>query len=348
MSLTLAQLARRLGGRFTGDPELSLENVAKIEEAKRGEVTFLANPKYRKFLDTTAASAVIVQEKTTTARADLALILVPDPYTAFVKALNIFQPQAELLPAGIHDRAVVAASAMIGTGARIGACAVIGERAMIGEGTTIGPGVYVGDDASVGAGSLIYPNVTILPRCRVGNRVIIHSGTVIGSDGFGFAPSGEAYEKIPQLGIVLVDDDVEIGSNCSVDRATMGVTHIRRGVKIDNLVQIAHNVEVGENSVIVAQTGVSGSTTIGRHVTLAGQVGIVGHISIADNIAVTAQSGVSKSLTNAGKVYRGSPAQEFHEELRLEAALRQLPELIKTVREMEKLLKEKPKEELPT
>lgn len=348
MSFTLAQLAERLGGRYTGDPGLVLENVAKIEEAKHGEITFLANPKYRKFLDTTAASAAIVQEKTTLERADLALILVSDPYTAFVKALNLFQPRADLLPAGIHARAVVAASASIGAEARIGACAVIGERALIGAGTTIGPGAFVGDDARVGAGSLIYPNVTILPRCRVGDNVIIHSGTVIGSDGFGFAPAGERYEKIPQLGIVLIDDDVEIGSNCTVDRATMGATHICRGVKIDNLVQIAHNVEVGENSVIVAQTGISGSTTIGRHVTLAGQVGIVGHISIADNIAVTAQSGVSKSLTNEGKVYRGSPAKEFHDELRLEAALRQLPDLIKTVRELEKLVKGLRKEEITT
>lgn len=335
MQTTLAQLAKIVGGTYHGSAELPLINVAKIEDAKEGEITFIANAKYQKYLDVTNASAVIVSEKMDVQRTDLGVIKMHDPYLGFVRALQFFNPQQELMPKGIHEKSVVAESASLGDDVRIGACTVIGERVQIGDRTMICGGAFVGDDVVIGSDCIIYPNVSILSRCIVENNVIIHSGTTIGGDGFGFAPKDGKYEKIPQLGNVVIEDDVEIGSNSSIDRATIGSTYIRRGVKIDNLVQVAHNVEIGENTVIVAQTGISGSAIVGKHVVLAGQVGLVGHIHIADGITVTAQAGVSKSLTESGKMFRGSPAKEFHEELRIEAAIRQLPDLIKTVRALQ-------------
>lgn len=336
MSFTLAYLAEQLGGSFTGDAGLELLQVAKIEEAIAGEVTFLANPKYSKYLETTNASAVILRTGTELTRDGIAAIYVDDPYIGFVKSLRLFESTRELFPPGIHDSAVIAVSAVIGEGVHVGACAVIGSNARIGDRTKVCAGAVVGDNALVGSECIIYPNASVLHGCVLGDRVIIHAGATIGSDGFGFAPSGKTYEKIPQLGNVVIGSDVEIGANSTVDRATIGSTRVRRGVKIDNLVQVAHNVDIGEDTVIAAQSGISGSTTVGTHVTLAGQVGVVGHIEIADDVIVTAQSGVSKSLTETGKMYRGSPAKDFKEELKMEAAVRQLPDLIRTVRELQK------------
>ncbi len=346
MKTSLSQLARLLEGSFTGDPDLALHNVAKIEEAVAGEITFIANPKYQKFIETTSASAVIVSDKIDVKRKDLGVIKVSDPYIGFVKALQYFNPPKELLPIGIHEKSVVAETAVIGTDVRIGACSVIGDPLKIGNSTIIFRGAFLGDEVTIGSDCIIYPNVSVLWRCQIGNNVIVHAGATIGSDGFGFVPKGEGYEKIPQLGNVIIDDDVEIGANSTIDRATIGSTHIKRGVKIDNLVQVAHNVVIGEDTAIAAQTGISGSTALGKHVVLAGQVGLVGHIEIADNVIVTAQSGVSKSLTETGKMYRGSPAKEFHEELRLEAAMRRLPELIKTLRELQDKLERLEKEKI--
>ena len=335
MQITLEQLAAFLNATYTGDGAMALTNVAKIEDAEQGTITFLANPKYTRYLDVTKASAVIVNAKTEVTRTDIGVITMSDPYYGFVRALQLFNPPLPLLPEGMHPAAAVAQSAALAEGVRVGACAVIGERAKIGERTIICGGAFVGDDVEIGCDAIIYPNASILRECKLGDRVIIHSGAVIGSDGFGFVPQGKKWEKIPQLGNVVIDDDVEIGSNSSVDRATIGSTHIKRGVKIDNLVQVAHNVTLGEDVIIAAQSGVSGSAIVGNHVILAGQVGVVGHIEIANDVTVTAQSGVSKSLTDVGKTYRGSPAKEFHEELRMEAAMRQLPELIKAVRLLE-------------
>jgi UDP-3-O-[3-hydroxymyristoyl] glucosamine N-acyltransferase len=342
----LYDIAKFLNAELLGDGDVEIKKVAEIQNAVRGDITFIANPKYERFFDTTQASAVIVGKNFNKRRDDISLLLVDEPYFAFVKVLKLLNPPVELLPAGIHPTAVVAQSAVLGKNVRIGANAVIGERVKIGDNTVIMPGVVVGDDVEIGSDVLIYPNVTIYHKCKIGNRVIIHSGTVIGSDGFGFAPRPDgSYEKIPQVGIVVIEDDVEIGSNCSVDRATLGETVIKRGAKLDNLIQIAHNVVIGENTVIAAQTGIAGSTKIGRNCVLAGQVGIVGHIEIADRTTIAAQSGVSKSITEPGKVYFGYPAREHSVALRIEGAIRQLPELVKEFWELkskiEKFISEK-------
>ncbi|MEN3038161.1 MAG: UDP-3-O-(3-hydroxymyristoyl)glucosamine N-acyltransferase [Candidatus Kryptonium sp.] len=333
--MKLSEIANILNCTILGDPDVEINKVSEIHSAKKGDITFIANPKYEKFFDTTNASAVIVGRNFTKRRDDVALLIVDDPYFAFVKVLKILNPAVDLLPPGIHPTAVVAESAILGENVRIGANAVIGERVKIGNNSVIMSCVVIGNDVEIGDDVLIYPNVTIYHKCKIGNRVIIHSGTVIGSDGFGFVPRPDGtYEKIPQIGIVVIEDDVEIGSNCSIDRATLGETVIKRGAKLDNLIQIAHNVVVGENTVIAAQTGIAGSTKIGKNCVLAGQVGIVGHIEIADRTTIAAQSGVSKSITEPGKVYFGYPAREHSLALRIEGAIRQLPELIKEFREL--------------
>jgi UDP-3-O-[3-hydroxymyristoyl] glucosamine N-acyltransferase len=225
--------------------------------------------------------------------------------------------------------------------AAVGAHVTVGERSVIAEGAALHSGTVIGDDVRIGKGSLIYANVTVREGCTIGDRVIIHSGTVIGSDGFGFAPKEDGtYEKIPQRGTVIIEDDVEIGANCAIDRATIGATIIRRGAKLDNLIQVAHNVVIGENTVIAAQTGISGSTKVGKHCAIAGQVGLTGHIEIADNTTIGAQSGVPKSITKSGKIYFGYPARELGQTLKIEAALGQLPELLHEIRKMQKKIEE--------
>ncbi|HZV11948.1 MAG TPA: UDP-3-O-(3-hydroxymyristoyl)glucosamine N-acyltransferase, partial [Candidatus Kapabacteria bacterium] len=258
---------------------------------------------------------------------------------AFMQIQKYFAPPAPGIPAGIHPLASVAASAIVAKSAAIGAFSVIGENAVIGEGAVIHPHVALGDSVEIGAGSVIYPHVTVYYGCKIGGNVTIHAGTVVGSDGFGFAESSGAYEKIPQLGIVVIEDEVEIGANCTIDRAAIGETLIKRGCKIDNLVQIAHNVAIGENTIIVAQAGVSGSTKLGKHVILAGQAGVVGHIELVDNVIVTAQSGVSKSLMKPG-MYMGSPAREYHTALRSEAVQRKMPELMEELQRLKERVKE--------
>lgn len=328
--MKLSDIAKFLNAELIGDGDVEIKRVAELQNAVKGDIGFISDSKYEKFFDTTQASAVIVGKNFNKRRDDISLLLVDEPYFAFVKVLKLLNPPVELLPVGIHPTAVVAQSAVLGKNVRIGANAVIGERVKIGDNTVIMPGVVVGDDVEIGSDVLIYPNVTIYHKCKIGNRVIIHSGTVIGSDGFGFAPRPDGtYEKIPQVGIVVIEDDVEIGSNCSIDRATLGETVIKRGAKLDNLIQVAHNVVIGENTVIAAQTGIAGGTKIGKNCVIAGQVGIVGHIEIADRTTIAAQSGVSKSITQPGKVYFGYPAREHYTSLRIEGAMRQLPELVK-------------------
>lgn len=335
MAKTLKEIAEILGAELEGDPRREISGLAPIEEAVEGELTFLANKKYQKYLATTRASAVIAAPHTEVPTGRLAALRLEDPYLGFVKVLRIFHPWERYAPPGIHDSSVVHPSAVLGEQVTVGASAVIGRNVRIGARSVIAEGVVVCDDVIIGEDCLVYPNVSVLSGTQIGSRVIIHAGTTLGSDGFGFAPHDGMYEKIPQVGHVIVEDDVEIGANCAIDRGTIGPTLIRNGAKLDNLIQIAHNVDVGEHTVIAAQTGVSGSTVLGHHVVLAGQVGLVGHIEIGDRVTVGAQAGVSKDLGGEGTIYRGSPAREIHEELRLEAALRHLPDLIRTVRRQE-------------
>lgn len=330
--MKVSDIARLVGAKVEGDAELEISGIGKIEEAKSGEITFLANPKYEKYFGTTEASAVIVHEDFRSSRTDLTLLRAKDPYVAFVFTLKTMMPPAETLSPGIASTAYVSPNAVIGKDVRIGANACVLDNAKIGDGVGISHGSVIGEDVEIGEKSFVYPNVTVYRGCRIGRNVTIHGGTVVGSDGFGFAPREDGtYEKIPQLGIVVIEDDVEIGSNCSIDRATLGETRICRGVKIDNLVQIAHNVVVGENTVIAAQTGISGSTKIGRHCIIAGQVGFVGHIEVADHTTIGAQSGVSKSVKETGKVLFGYPAREMREAKRIEAAVHMLPKLIEEI-----------------
>ncbi|HEY9166495.1 MAG TPA: UDP-3-O-(3-hydroxymyristoyl)glucosamine N-acyltransferase [Candidatus Kryptonia bacterium] len=327
--MRISEIARIIGAKIEGNAGVEISGIAKIEEAKKGDITFLSNPKYEKHAAVTKASAIIVSEEFRTDRKDIVLLRTKDPYVAFVFALKALVPPPEILPEGIHSLAYVSPKASIGKNVRIGAYAnildgaTIGDRSSIHNGTVVGAGAIVGDD------SLLYSNVSIYHGCRIGNHVIIHSGTVVGSDGFGFAPKQDGtYEKIPQLGIVVIEDDVEIGSNCSIDRATLGETKICRGAKIDNLVQVAHNVVIGENTVIAAQSGISGSTRIGRHCMIGGQVGFAGHLDIADNTSFGAQSGVAKSINEPGKTYFGYPAKELRDTLRIWGAMEMLPRIV--------------------
>lgn len=340
MQFTLSTLAEKLGATLEGDAGLMLSGLAPIELASSGQLTFLANKKYRKHIESTSASAVIVSPEMIVERSDLSLLRMTDPYLGFVQALRLYHPPTRYAEAGVHAQAFVDPTAVIGEDVTIAAKAVIGKRVRIGNGTVIAEGSVVRDDSEIGPNCLIYPNVTILDRTVIGSNVIIHPGVRIGSDGFGFAPAGDVYEKIPQVGSVVIEDEVEIGANSCIDRGTIGPTIIRRGAKIDNLVMIAHNVEIGENTLVVAQAGISGSTTLGRNVIVAGQVGLVGHITIGDRVTIGAQSGVSKDLIGEGKIFRGSPAREIHDELRLEAVMRHLPELIKTVHRQESRIAE--------
>jgi UDP-3-O-[3-hydroxymyristoyl] glucosamine N-acyltransferase len=349
--MTLAELGRFLGGEITGDIDTAIRGIAKIEEAEAGDITFLANLKYKKHVKTTRASALIIgrnveldelKERTI----PLPLVRVSDPYNSFLKLIDIFHPAPEPLPRGIHETALIDASATVGPDVSMGAYVVIEKGCKVGKGTTIYHGTVLHQGVEIGCNTVIYPNVTIRELCTIGSRVIIHSGAVIGSDGFGFsATENGTYEKIPQRGIVEIRDDVEIGANCTIDRATIGRTLIEEGVKLDNLIHVAHNVTIGANTVIAAQTGISGSTKVGKHCAFGGQVGLTGHITIANNTTIGAQSGVPKSITEEGKTYFGYPAQEIHQTLRTEGALRQLPELLlefrkllQRVEELEKLI----------
>lgn len=344
--MKLSDIGKMVGGDIEGDGNTVIERLAKIEDASDGSITFLANPKYTKYLVSTRASAILVArgvdyKELRERKHPITLVRVDDPYAAFAKLIDLFHPPASGLPTGIHPSAVVPKSVVVGKDVAIGAHVVIGERCRIGDGAVVWHNVVLGENVEVGERSVIYPNVTIREQCKVGKRVIIHSGTVVGSDGFGFAPKADGtYEKIQQRGNVVIEDDVEIGANCAIDRATIGETRIKRGTKLDNLIQVAHNVIIGENTVIAAQTGISGSTKIGNNCIIAGQVGFVGHIEIADRTTIAAQSGVHKSVKEPGKTFFGYPALEHHERLRIEAALRQLPELLTTVRELQKQLEE--------
>jgi UDP-3-O-[3-hydroxymyristoyl] glucosamine N-acyltransferase len=335
--MTINEIADWLGGEIIGtdvNNAPAIERVSKIEEATSGSITFIANPRYEKYLGTTNASIVLISRKLDLAkhqiRSSLFLIRVDDPYLAFLLVLKRLTPTVEPFLSGIHPTAIISETAKLGDKVSLGAYVVVGEEAVVGNNSKIGSGCIIGKQARVGSDCRLYPNAVVYHQCQIGDRVIVHAGAVIGSDGFGFAPKpGGSFEKIPQLGIVIVDDDVEIGANTTIDRATIGETHIHRGVKIDNLVQIAHNVVIGENTAIAAQTGISGSTKIGKNCMIAGQVGIAGHIEIADRTTILAQSGIPNNIDESGKTYFGYPADEARKAQRAYIALKMLPEMVR-------------------
>ncbi len=321
-----------------GDGAALIRRVAPIDEAGPGDITFLSNPRYQRFLARCRASAVIVGAGAldrSRLPAALNLLETADPYVAFAKIAQLFSPAPEF-SGQVAAGAFVDPSAVIGAGATIFPGAFVGKRVRVGTGAVLFPGVFLGDGSEVGADCVLHPNVVVREQCRVGARVILHAGAVIGSDGFGYAGRGASRVKIPQTGIVVVEDDVEIGANTTIDRATLGRTVIGRGAKIDNLVQIAHNVTVGEYSVIAAQAGVAGSSRLGRNVTLAGQVGVVNHIEIGEGATIGPQSGIAQSVPPGAVLSGGLAAAPHHEWLRVMALIPQLPKLWNAVRRLEK------------
>ena len=345
MNFTASQIAVLVNGKIEGDANASVNSFGKIEEAKAGQLAFLANPKYEDHLYSTQASVIIISESLQLKESvGSTLIRVPDAYTAFATLLSKYQEMMTQQMLGIQQPSYIAKTASCGENIFVGAFAYLGENVTIGNNTKIFPGVFVGDDVKIGNGSIIHPGVKIYKECVIGDRVTIHAGTVIGSDGFGFAPQADgSFKKVPQIGNVIVENDVEIGANTTIDRATIGSTIIKAGAKLDNLIQVAHNVEVGNSTVIAAQAGISGSTKIGKGAMIGGQAGVVGHVQIGDGAKINAQSGVSKSI-GAGKAVTGSPAYDYTAALRSQAISRNLPELEKRVKELEALVKELIKE----
>ncbi|MEO6734158.1 MAG: UDP-3-O-(3-hydroxymyristoyl)glucosamine N-acyltransferase [Ferruginibacter sp.] len=342
MQFSAAQIAMMVNGRVEGDADVQVASFGKIEEAIKGQLTFLANPKYEEHLYTTHASVILINEtQELKYTIPATLIRVADAYTAFATLLDKYQQIQHHSFTGIQQPAYIDATAKIGESVFIGAFSYIGVNAVIGDGARIYPNAYIGDNAVVGENAVIHVGVKVYHDCVLGKNVIVHAGTVIGSDGFGFAPQPDGtFKKIPQIGNVIIEDDVEIGSNTTIDRGTIGSTLIKAGAKLDNLLQIAHNVEIGNNSVIAAQAGISGSTKVGNKVMIGGQVGIVGHLIIADGSKINAQSGVSKSITKPNSAVTGSPAFDYTAALRSQALSRKLPDLEKRIIELEQIVKE--------
>lgn len=341
MTFPAAQIAFLINGKVEGDAQVAVNSFGKIEEATQGQLAFLANPKYEEYLYSTKASVIIVNETQELRQPIKAtLIRVPDAYSAFATLLSKYQEIVQQQLTGVQEPSYISTSAKYGDNVFIGAFAYLGENVSVGNNTKIYPNAYLGHNVVIGDNTIIHPGVRIYHDCRVGNNVTIHAGTVIGSDGFGFAPQADgSFKKVPQIGNVVIEDNVEIGANATIDRATIGSTLIKSGAKLDNLIQIAHNVEVGHSTVIAAQAGVSGSTKIGNGVMIGGQAGIVGHIQLGDGVKVNAQSGVSKSL-EPGKAVTGSPAYDYTSSLRSQAIFRNLPEMEKRLKELEALVKQ--------
>ncbi|KPJ54482.1 hypothetical protein AMJ39_00190 [candidate division TA06 bacterium DG_24] len=337
MKVNLGEIAQLTEGTLIGDASVQITGVAGIEDAGEGDITFIGHPRYASFLHTTGASAIIVAREIPDAPKPL--IVVAQPYLALAQVLEVFagsRPE----PKGVVDStAVVSQSATLGADVSVGAYAVIEDGASIGSNTIISPLVYVGRGASIGDDCVIHPMTVVREGVTLGDRVIVHAHAVIGSDGFGYAQEGQSHRRIPQIGTVIVEDDVDVGAGVTIDRATLGATRIGRGTKIDNLVQIGHNVTVGEDSIIVAQVGISGSTEIGKRVILAGQAGLVGHIKIGDGAVVGAQAGVTKSVA-PGEVVSGYPARSHQAASRVYACMQHLPDLLKRVKRLEQRLGE--------
>ena len=340
MGFTAAQIALMINATVEGDANASVDSFGKIEDAKEGQLAFLANPKYEEFLYTTKASIVIVNDSLVLKEpVSAALLRVPDAYSAFATLLVKYDEIVSQQLVGIQEPSFIAKSAKLGNHVFVAAFAYISDNVVIGNNVKLHSGVVIGNNVTIGDNTVLHPGVKVYHDCIIGTNVTIHAGTVIGSDGFGFAPLTDgSYRKIPQIGNVVIEDFVEIGANVTIDRATMGSTLIGKGVKLDNLVQIAHNVEIGENTVMSAQVGVSGSAKIGKNVLVGGQAGFVGHITVADGTKVNGQSGVSKTVKTPNTSLTGSPADNFMTIRRLEAMFRNLPELEKRVKELEKKL----------
>jgi UDP-3-O-[3-hydroxymyristoyl] glucosamine N-acyltransferase len=339
MEFTAAQIAGFLKGTVEGNPDVKVSNLSKIDDATPGTLTFLANPKYTPFIYTTRASVVVVNSDfAATQTVPGTIIRVADAYSSFATLLEMFD-QSKVVNIVVSANAVIDSSASLGENVSVGDFTVIGKNAVIGRNVIIHPQVFIGNNVTIGDHSLLYPGVKVYHDCMIGNNCTLHSGVVIGSDGFGFAPiAGSNYQKIPQLGNVILENNVEIGSNTTIDRATLGSTIIRQGVKLDNLIQVGHNAEIGENTVIAAQTGISGSTKIGKNCMIGGQVGIIGHITIADNVKIGAGSGIEASILKDGAVMLGAPAIEINKARRNFIHWRNLDEIVRKVYSIEKQL----------
>ena len=342
MEFTAEQIAGLLQGEVDGNPSATVQGLAKIEEGSNGSLSFLSNPKYEEFIYTTGSSICIVNKTFIPSKplpSSLTLIRVEDAYACFAKLLALYNSMNRKEPC-IEEPSFIHASAQIGADPYIGAFAYIGKDVKIGNNVQIYPHVVLGDHVQIGDNTIVFANVSIYADCQVGSNVIIHSGSVIGSDGFGYAPDeNRVYQKIPQIGNVVIEDDVEIGSNCSIDRATMGSTFIRKGVKIDNLCQIAHNVDVDAHTAMAAQVGIAGSAKIGKHVMIGGQTGIAGHLHIADDTKIVAQSGIPSTIKKADTLM-GSPAINHNDFKRSYLGFRKLPYILSKIYEFEKQLKE--------
>lgn len=342
MKINAQRIAQLINGKVEGDENVEVSSFGKIEEAQKEQLAFLANPKYEEYLYTTNASIIIVNDTLELKQPVAAtLIRVADAYISFANLLQQYQEMMRAQLKGIQQPSYVNASAKLGNDVFIGAFTYVGDNAVIGNNVKLYPGVYIGDEVKVGDNTIIHPGVKIYFSCIIGNNVTIHAGTVIGGDGFGFAPQENgSYKKVPQIGNVIIEDNVEVGCNSTIDRATVGSTIIRNGTKLDNLIQIAHNVEIGCNTVIAAQTGISGSTKIGQNSMIGGQVGIVGHLQIEDGTKINAQSGVTKSIKQKNTAVTGSPAYDYTSALRSQALSRNLPQMEKRLAELEKLVQQ--------
>ena len=339
MNISIKAAADLIGGKIFGNDEIEISNIAKIEDAKSGELTFLYSPAYEKFLVTTQAAVVVIKSSFNKIREDITYIEVENPQSAMLSIIDkFFKP--EILVVGIDPTASVHESVELGKNVTLGKNVVVSQNCKIGNNSAILHNTVLMENVEVGNDTLIYPNVTIRENCTIGNNVIIHSNSVVGSDGFGFTPNKDgSYKKIPQIGNVIIEDDVEIGSNVSIDRAALGSTIVKKGAKIDNLVQIAHNVVVGENTAISSQSGIAGSTKIGKNCVFGGQVGIVDHVEIGDKVIIGAQSGVSKPILEAG-IYSGSPADPIKDRLKKEVHIRNLTQYVQKISALEKRIAE--------
>jgi len=342
MKINAERIAQLIEGKVEGNGNVEVSSFGKIEEAITGQLAFFANPKYEEFLYTTQASVVLLNDSYELKQpVSATLIRVPDAYIAFAKLLQKYQELMKSQLKGIQQPSYIDESARFGEDVFIGAFTYIGSNVVVGNNVKLYPGVYIGNDVKIEDNSILHPGVKIYFGCCIGKNVTIHAGTVIGGDGFGFAPQDDgSYKKVPQIGNVIIEDNVEIGCNATIDRATVGSTIIHKGTKLDNLIQIAHNVEIGCDTVIAAQAGVSGSTKIGKNAMIGGQVGIVGHLQIADGAKINAQSGVSKSIKEKNAAVTGSPAYDYTSALRSQALTRNLPQMEKRLAELEKLVQQ--------
>lgn len=342
MEFSASQIAELLNGTVEGDSEAKVNKLSKIEEGELNSLSFLANPAYQEYLYSTDASIVIVNkdfELEKPVKDSCTLIRVDNAYECFAKLLDTYN-QIKNNKTGIDERAVISSSAKIGENAYIGACAVIGENVKVGNNVKIYPNSYVGDNVTIGDNTIVFSGVNIHQDCVIGKDCTFHSGVIIGGDGFGFAPNSENnYNKVPQIGNVIIEDHVEVGSNTTIDRATLGSTVIKKGVKLDNLIQVAHNVVIGENTVIASQTGIAGSTKIGKNCMIGGQVGIIGHLTIADGVKIAAQSGIGSSIEKEGMIVQGSPAFYIGDYKRSYVGFRKLPEILDRLKELENKIK---------